>query len=840
MKPLTLAVLLAFAAAGQAFAASGAIAPVRARNAAPGAVEVSELPEGFADALYDTPLAVRVEVDGQYLTDAMVVLDHHRHVTLTQVMDGADSPLPLDTRENYEALLRRGLTLGACSGFDCPMGIVRSAFSMADSKLALFTDHGRAATSSEQHYLAVPKRGSGGALLGHSLSLVTDPRSSASSMNYNLSLTSDLHGWTARSDMQLLYNHYGHFGGYSGGDQWRKYLNDAYLQKEFKGYYVRGGVFAPDDSTDQGNLAPLPFADANTIAGFSVGSSDTLLKTGNRPSMIPLVVNANKAGRAEIYKDGRLIGSYPTQPGINTLPTERLPDGIYSVSVRLYEGNQLVSSLPESIYKPANWNGEDRWRFRVYGGRRFSLWDTSGDDESRDAWVGGGQLGYLLTPKLRGGVSVSYDGIDTPVGLFLDYQLNDHARFYFNPYYSAKRGSGYEVQGTLSAGPASLSFTNRYSERKYSRQVDSLGLNPLPVYTDISRYSSVTGSWQINQHNRLGASFSYDHVHSQRTLDLTFSHDLVTRGGTQLQAFVTVYDRPTSWNGFGAVPSEHGVMIGLSGTLGRESDRVNVSTGAGHSDAGWDPSLNLGYEHAFKDNALQSISLNGNYARSGSSMTASAQVATRSVNGNGYVQYGVNTGDTSLGLDLQSTTAVGGGAVAEGAETAGGAESAVVLDVDSDNDMPAKGLVARLGDGQSIDLHPGRNLIPVSPYEVQHLSFDQTDGRMGGVKFAPTATTVQLYPGGVVHQTIDAMRTITVVGRVVDADGRPQKGIRIQNHAGQAWPENDGVFTLEVSRRRPSITVYRGEHAEATFDLKGKLEQADATGVVVLGDLKCE
>ncbi|KVC71775.1 hypothetical protein WI75_25680 [Burkholderia ubonensis] len=803
-------------------------------------VDDADLPPGFADAIYDTPLAVRVEVDGQYLTDAMVVMDRHHRVKFTKILAGADSPVALETRQDYEAMLRHGLTLGACSGFNCPMGIVRSAFSMADSKLALFTNHGSAMSKAADQYLTVPKHGSGGALLAHSLSLVTDPASSASSLNYNLSLTSNLGGWTAYSDMQVLYNHYGRFGGYGGGDQWQKYLNDAYLQKEFHGYYVRGGIFAPDDSTDQGNLAPLPFADADTIAGFSVGSSDTLLKAGNHPSMIPLTVNANKAGRAEIYKDGRLLSTYSTQPGINNLPTETLPDGIYTVEVRLYENNRLVSSTPESIYKPTNWNGHDRWRFRIYGGRRFALWDNASDEDTRNAWVGGAQLGYLFTPKLRGGVTVARDGIDMPVGLFLDYQLNDHARFYFNPYYSAKRGSGFEVQGAFNFGTASLTFTHRYSERKFSRQVDAFGLNPLPVYTDISRYSSITGSWQINEHNRLSASLSYDHVHSQRTMDLSFYHDLVSRGGTQIQGYVSLYDRPTSWSGFGGVPSEHGIMIGLTGTFGRGSDQFNVSTGAGQSGFGWDRSLNLGYQHTFKDSALQSINLNGNYARSGSAMTASAQFATSSVSGDGYVQYGVNSGDASLGLNLQSTTAIGGGAIAEAASMAGQAESAVVLDVNADKHMPKKGLIARLNDGESINLHPGRNLIPVDPYEVSHLSFDQSDGKTGGVKFAPDETTVQLYPGGVAHQKIDAMSTITVVGRVVDAHGHPETGIRIKNHAGQAWPENDGVFTMEVSRRNPSVEVFKGKQQVGTFDLKSKLKQADVTGVVVLGDLKCE
>ncbi len=798
---------------------------------------MNDLPDGFASAIYDAPLAVRVEVDGRYLADAMVVLDRHDRVTLTQMMAGAESTIPLERRNEYEAVLRRGLTLGTCSGLDCRAGIVRSAFGLADSKLALFTDRG-AADAAGATYLTPPARGSGGAVLSHGLSLVSDPGGGASSLNYDLSISSNLGSWTAYSDLQVIYEHYRSFGGF-GGDQWRKYLNDAYLQREFHGYYARAGIFAPDNSTDQGNLAPLPYAGADTIAGFSIGSSDTLLRSDRHASMIPLTVNANRAGRVEIYKDGRMLATRVVQPGVTELPTEDLPNGIYTVEVRLYEGNQLVSSMPESIYKPTNWNGRSRWRFRVYGGRRFAPWDGAFDDTGRGDWAGGAQLGYLLTPRLRGGVTVSYQGDDTPVGLFVDYQFNDSARLYVNPYYSSRRGSGFEVQGTLRAGTASLAVTHRYAQVKYSRRVRTYDGSPLPVYTDISRYSSVVGSWQINEHNRLSTSLRFDHVHAQHTIDLSFYRDLVTHGGTQIQAFVSLYDRPAAWSGHDIRQREHGVMIGLTGTFGRGSDQFNVSTGAGRTAAGLDRSVNLGYQHNFAHGAVQSIDVAGNYARGGSSATASARFSARHLSGDGYVQYATGSGDASLGLNLRSTTAIGGWAIGEAASDLGAARSAVVLDVGADGAALPAGLVARMSDGQFVTLHAGRNLVAVDPYRTAHLSFDQLDGKTGGVRFRPESMSVQLYPGGVVHRKLDAIRTITVVGRVVDANGRPRTGIRIVNHAGQAWPESDGVFTMEVSRQQPTIEIFDGGRDVCHVDLRHRIVRPDASGVAVLGDLTC-
>lgn len=825
-KLLSLAVLLIAVAAGPAFAQATA-APVKPVPHDPSALlQADDLPEGFADALFDTPLAIRIELDGHYFGDAMVVLGRDQHLQLTDMLEGSDSPLPQDLRRDVETLLRKGIQLGVCTGLACPGGIVRSAFSLADSRLALFTDHPASATASQRYY-EPPRQGSGGVLLDHNLSLAASPGGDTGSASYNLSLTSDIGSWTAYSNLQLDYERSESPDGHGSDERLRTYLDNAYLQKNFRGYYVRGGYFTPNTSTDQGNLAPLPFARNSTMAGFSFGSSDTLLKPSNRPSMIPLTVSANKAGRIELYKDGRLIGTYPSQPGLNDVPTENLPDGIYTVEVRVFEDNKRVASTQERIYKPANWNGSDRWHFRLYGGHRLSLGDGNDDTAAGNPWIGGAQLGYLFHPAFRGGITVQHDGAGLPVGLFAHYDINDNAELYLNPYYSSRLGYGYEAQGILRTGPASVVFTHSYAERRARTLDDSDD-------TTASRVSSLSASWRIDRNNRLSTRLSYDHVHARRTLDLSYHHDLVTRRNLQIQAYVSVSERP----GTGSQAPSRGIMFGISGTFGSGGHHFNASVGANRDGSELGRSLNLNYQRSLENSPIQSFGIAGNYARNGSSATATAQFANRYLNGDGYLQYGTASHDTSLGLNLHSTMAIGGGAAVLSAQNAGNVQSAVLLDLKTDADLPGDSLVARLNDGGSVTLHRGRNLIPVDPYKVEHLSFDLGDGHRGGAHFQPATATVQLYPGDVVRQQVEVMRTVTVVGRLIGPDGQAKKGVQIRNHAGRTWPENDGVFTLELSRRHPTIDVFDGDHKQCTLDLRDRLNGRD-DGVAVLGDLPC-
>ena len=51
------------------------------------------------------------------------------------------------------------------------------------------------------------------------------------------------------------------------------------------------------------------------------------------------------------------------------------------------------------------------------------------------------------------------------------------------------------------------------------------------------------------------------------------------------------------------------------------------------------------------------------------------------------------------------------------------------------------------------------------------------------------------------------MKTVTVIGRLLDGQGTPLKGAMVVNHAGRTVSEADGFFAVEMSERNPSLQV---------------------------------
>ena len=62
--------------------------------------------------------------------------------------------------------------------------------------------------------------------------------------------------------------------------------------------------------------------------------------------------------------------------------------------------------------------------------------------------------------------------------------------------------------------------------------------------------------------------------------------------------------------------------------------------------------------------------------------------------------------------------------------------------------------------------------------------------------------------GGVLYQQVRVLKTVSVLGRVVDPQGRPMAGAHIFNHASSGVSEADGFFVLEMSESSPSLRIH--------------------------------
>jgi hypothetical protein len=82
------------------------------------------------------------------------------------------------------------------------------------------------------------------------------------------------------------------------------------------------------------------------------------------------------------------------------------------------------------------------------------------------------------------------------------------------------------------------------------------------------------------------------------------------------------------------------------------------------------------------------------------------------------------------------------------------------------------------------------------------------------------------------------MRTVTVLGRLLDPQGQPLKGHHIINHASRGVSEVDGFFSMEMNAGSPTLQVRHGDQLLCQFRLdpsQARLEQ----DVLMIGDLRC-
>lgn len=135
----------------------------------------------------------------------------------------------------------------------------------------------------------------------------------------------------------------------------------------------------------------------------------------------------------------------------------------------------------------------------------------------------------------------------------------------------------------------------------------------------------------------------------------------------------------------------------------------------------------------------------------------------------------------------------------------GSVDTGIIVDVRSD--FPNVTLRADDSRGGGVQLRPGRNFVPVTAYRAGQVQFDFHGRHAPAAALQPSTISYHLNKGGVVHTTVDVLRTFTVMGQVLDADGNGMRGVQVINHAGRSVSQEEGFFTLELSARAPVVEL---------------------------------
>jgi hypothetical protein len=92
--------------------------------------------------------------------------------------------------------------------------------------------------------------------------------------------------------------------------------------------------------------------------------------------------------------------------------------------------------------------------------------------------------------------------------------------------------------------------------------------------------------------------------------------------------------------------------------------------------------------------------------------------------------------------------------------------------------------------------------------------------------------------GGVGYEQVRVMRTVTVLGRLLDQRGQPLKGAMVINHASRGVTESDGYFAVEMSESTPTLEI-RHQGARLCFLKLDSNNARRENEVLLVGDQAC-
>jgi hypothetical protein len=768
-----------------------------------------------------------VELDQQPLGEAMIVLSRDDRVTLLEFTDTSDSRFSASERDTWATALKPGVGLGACTS-QCPEQMLAVHYNLENSVVSIVTENAER-NLQPQRFHAQPESGSNGLMVRNQLNL-NGGQDQDLGGRYGLEASASLGNWSQTFNMQLAR---------LGGPDTKTYhaVHELFTQRELQGTFLRLGYFTPN--SEGLTRQPRSFGvSPDTAVGVMYGSSDSLTIDSPTPSVYPVYVTANRQGSVEIFRDGLLINTQSVPAGLQTLDTRPLPGGIYEVEVRLIEDGQITSTTQELIYKPSNWrNHDERWRYNVFAGQESKLFSNWDQQDSGDA-TAGAAINYLLHPRLILGLSARQVSGTLQYGSSIDWTLANNTSLYANLYQTEDHGTGADLQALYNYGAGSLVVSHNRSwldtTNTYDTLPDGTRVRQRNVFTGETSNSSLALNHRLSRNNSLNARVSHSDGNVEGVgMDFGWTQRTELLG-SDANWRLSLFDRPGSYSSGDA--RNRGVDLSINMALGGPGQQVSASIGSRTArDGSRDNNASFGYRKNFDDHVLQSISATALTDTYGVGLSSLTNFRTDWVNGDGFVQRSSYNDNFTGGVNLDSTVAIGGQRLVLTSQHHGRG-AGMIIDVESDLD----GIALRADDlsGGSATLRPGRNFIQLTAYRNSSVSFDFEGNHAPAASIEPARTRYHLNKGGVEYRKVRVMKTLTVLGRLVDPQGRPLKGHHVINHASRGVSEVDGFFSMEMNAGSPTLEVRFADQLLCQFRLDTDQHRSE-NNVLMIGDLRC-
>ncbi|MGK5718704.1 TcfC E-set like domain-containing protein [Proteus mirabilis] len=748
-----------------------------------------KIPSEFKQYFYNSEIVSQVYLNDSPLFEAVFSLHENGQINLLRILDEEPDIKP-QVKNEWAEILQKGISLGTCDT-SCPAGLVSAEYRLDNSSLKLFTSHYET-EQVKSDYIYLPSALPNGVIMHNNLSAVSVH--SAKTWNFSSSVISSLFGWTQNISLQS-------YGSSQANQSQETNIYALYTQKELAGSFIRLGIFSPD--TDKGNVETNGF-NTGSVAGVMWGTSNALLINNESVSASPIYITAANQGIAEVWLDNRLIYSQQLQPGMQAIDTRRLPSGIYNITINTLENGKVVDTQTAQVYKPLGWqNPNQKWRLNLWGGQKKDLVLSSKNTTENDsAFIGGGAIDYLFTPRVILGSSLLISADNYQLSARSNITLSSDDSFfaqYTLTNEDTRKNSGVDLRyyRTLSPGNSMNVFWRRTSNQNYrltesSQQVgNTWGAS---LFTQLPWSSSLTLNGQyMKTPSREGVEIDT----ALTTKAILANRDVNFR--------LSAYDRP----GFNQKNREQGVALGVSLSV-MPSAKHTLSVDAGINDSNSYSSLNYQWQPQ-DEGAVRWLGAGISQSSENTLISGNGALESRTLSGDAYVQHYVQDKSTTTGINISQTLVLGEGnfAVSSG-ERSLGMESAFIVDLESDD--PDMQIVAS-DSIKETKLFQGRNIIPTDIWKNEPIHFYSMGTNNG--KVFPEYESINMNRGSVKYLKLKAVKTTVLVAMLQDNFGQILKHRQVTSDISSGIINAEGVLTLDSGINNQKLTVLGNSQSPA-------------------------
>jgi hypothetical protein len=545
----------------------------------------------------------------------------------------------------------------------------------------------------------------------------------------------------------------------------------------------------------------------------------------------PLILFLSQAARVDILIDGRLVTSGGYDAGNNVLDTSSLPDGSYSLLLRIHEASGAVREERRFFAKNPQIAPMGQPIYFGYAGMLANTRPGRPLSLSKDLFY---QVGTARRFSEKLALDVSIIGTkQKPMLEAGGWVITSLGRVRAAALASLKGDRGALLQvASAQTGPLSVNFDLR---RIWSH--DGKPLLPLPTYVDSFNSVPIDGQQIGNgSYTQASASIGYQighaylsligslrkdkGLHADYSVGPNFSWPIVSKNGVQivLQADAQV-TRTTTASYVGVRMLYARAAYSVSNNFGGRSLSSRGNSGVSRSRMVGDTTAHISYA----DDSGTDLSLAGGATRELDSTTAHAEgiLYSRLGSARGEIRQGVEGGHrTQYGLTVQTGAILNGAGVLVGGRDL--AESALVISLDGSDKSAFDVLIN--GQPRGRIRVGGRLPIFLQPYRAYSVKLRPVNA--ASVWYDLAAREITLYPGNVQPARWHVEHLVTIFGRAVRPDGTPVADAMVTSRRGIGQANPDGYFQIETSAN-DVLAFAPGDGAQCKVDIGALKPQQD-------------